>query len=275
YCSYCVVPFVRGVEKNLDYDTIVNKCFSAVKNGIKEITFIGQNVNSYKCNGINFSLLLKNISLIKNLERIRFITNHPKDFSDELINTIATNSKICSHIHLPMQSASNKILQLMNRKYTYEYYLNLIKKLRFSIPDVNITTDIIVGFPGETREDFNCTLNAVKNLKFGWLYVFKYSRRQNTYAFDMNDNISVKEKEIRHFIILNEASKISSKITLNMVGNKYQVLVEKINGNFMESKTRNGYKVFLKINEKHYGKIVNVIVKNANTHSLFGNVIDE
>jgi len=274
YCSYCIVPFVRGTEKSFDYNTIINKCSSAVKNGVREVVLLGQNVNSYKYKNVDFTILLKSVASIENLERIRFLTNHPKDLSDDLINVITTNRKMCSHIHLPMQSASNKILRLMNRKYTYEYYLGLIEKLRLAIPDITITTDIIVGFPGENDRDFEDTLNAIKTIKFGGLYVFKYSPRPNTMAFEMSDDVSIIEKKKRHAIILEESNKISAEIALKMVGTRHQVLVEKVKDGFMEAKTKSGRKVFLKIDKKHYGKIVNIIIKEAKINSLFGDVID-
>lgn len=274
YCSYCIVPFVRGIEKSFDYNTIINKCSLVVKNGVKEIILLGQNVNSYKYKNVDFSILLKNVASIKNLERIRFLTNHPKDLNDNLIDVIAKNSKICSHIHLPMQSASNKILQLMNRKYTYEHYSYLIKKLRFAVPDISITTDIIVGFPGETDKDFEYTLNAVKTIRFGGLYVFKYSPRPNTKAFEMSDNVSMVEKKRRHAIVLEESNKISSEIVSKMVGSKHKVLVEKVGNGFMEARTKSGRKVFIKINKEYYGKILDVVIKEAKVNSLFGDVID-
>ncbi|MDR1400927.1 MAG: tRNA (N6-isopentenyl adenosine(37)-C2)-methylthiotransferase MiaB [Endomicrobium sp.] len=273
YCSYCIVPFVRGVEKSFDYNTVINECSLVVKNGAREIILLGQNVSSYKHRNVDFSLLLKSVALIKNLKRIRFTTNHPKDLNDDLINVIATNPKTCPHVHLPMQSASNKILQSMNRRYTYEYYLALIEKLRVAVPDIEITTDIIVGFPGETDEDFECTLSAVKAIRFSGLYVFKYSPRPNTRAFEMSDNVSTIEKKRRHAIILKESNKISAEIALKMVGSNCQVLVEKIWNNFMEARTRNGRKVFLKINKEYFGKIINVVIKEAKVNSLFGDVI--
>ncbi|MDR1926898.1 MAG: MiaB/RimO family radical SAM methylthiotransferase, partial [Endomicrobium sp.] len=160
YCSYCIVPFVRGREFSLSADKILDECSLIVKSGVKEIMLLGQNVNSYKYEGLDFTSLIKKIAGIKDLERIRFMTNHPKDLNDDLINIMATESKVCSHIHLPMQSASNKILKAMNRKYTYEHYLKLIEKLRTAMADLSVTTDIIVGFPGETESDFQDTLRA-------------------------------------------------------------------------------------------------------------------
>jgi tRNA-2-methylthio-N6-dimethylallyladenosine synthase len=274
YCSYCVVPFVRGREKSLDYKTILNECSLMVKNGAKEIMLLGQNVNSYQYENMNFASLIKKVAAIENLERIRFMTNHPKDLNDDLINIMATNPKVCSHIHLPMQSASDKILKAMNRKYTYERYLGLINKLRITIPDVSITTDIIVGFPYETEKDFEDTLNAVKSIRFGGLYVFRYSPRPNTRAADMIDNVPLEEKKRRHAIILEESNKISIEIVSKMVGSTQQVLIEKIENDVIEARTRSGRKVFVECGKEYeLGKQINVNIKEAKINLLFGGII--
>jgi tRNA-2-methylthio-N6-dimethylallyladenosine synthase len=273
YCSYCVVPFVRGIEKSIEYQLLIDKCYFMVENGVREITLLGQNVNSYRYKGINFSLLLKKIASIKNLSRIRFMTNHPKDLDDELINVVASEQKICHHIHLPMQSASNRILEVMNRKYTYEDYLNLVTKLRTVIPNVSITSDIIVGFPGETEKDFNDTLNAVKKIRFDGLYVFKYSPRPNTIAYKIPDIVTLEEKKRRHLIILNESNKISVEIVSKMIGSVQRVLAEKINDGIVESKTVGGRKVFFKGNKNHIGNTFNVIIKAVKINSLLGDII--
>jgi tRNA-2-methylthio-N6-dimethylallyladenosine synthase len=207
YCSYCVVPYVRGKEISLNFEDIIRDCLSRVKGGAKELTLLGQNVNSYNYNGVNFSQLLKKTAAIDGLETLTFMTSHPKDLSDELIDTIAAEPKIKKYIHLPMQSGSDKILNLMNRKYTYAHYKNLIDKLRTKIPDINITTDIIVGFPQETQEDFSQTLQAVKDIKFNALFVFKYSPRPDTKAVQMKDDVPLDEKKRRHNLMLEEAKR--------------------------------------------------------------------
>jgi tRNA-2-methylthio-N6-dimethylallyladenosine synthase len=202
------------------------------------------------------------------------MTNHPKDLSDELIEMMATESKVCSHIHLPMQSASNKILKAMNRKYSYEHYIDLVKKLRMAVPDISITTDIIVGFPGETKEDFEETFKAVKEIRFGGLYVFRYSPRPNTKAANMPDNVPLEEKKRRHRLILEESNKISIEIVASMVGSVQQVLAEKIENGVIEARTRGGRKVFVKgSSEKDLGRHLNVSIKEAKINSLFGNII--
>ncbi|MDR0977669.1 MAG: tRNA (N6-isopentenyl adenosine(37)-C2)-methylthiotransferase MiaB [Endomicrobium sp.] len=274
YCSYCVVPFVRGAEKSLNVADILKECSSAAKKGAKEIMLLGQNVNSYRYHDVNFTSLLKEVEKIEGLERVSFMTNHPKDLSSELIDLMAASSKICSHIHLPMQSASDKILKMMNRNYTCEYYTRLVKKLRAAITDVSITTDIIVGFPGETDEDFKETLTAVKDIRFNGLYVFKYSPRPGTKAASLPDNVPLEEKKRRHRTVLEESNKISAEITASMVGTVQHVLAEEIGGGIIEGVTKNGHRVFIKTgNERDLGRHLDVIIKKAKINSLFGDII--
>ncbi|MDR1940954.1 MAG: tRNA (N6-isopentenyl adenosine(37)-C2)-methylthiotransferase MiaB, partial [Endomicrobium sp.] len=205
YCSYCVVPYVRGHEVSVDCETIVTQCEKASQNGAQEIMLLGQNVNSYNYKGVNFASLLRKIAKIQSVKNLTFMTSHPKDLSGELISAMAEEPKIKKYIHLPMQSACDKILELMNRKYTYAHYKSLIDKIREKIPQINITTDIIVGFPQETGEDFNQTLQAVKDIGFNALFAFKYSPRPNTKAADMQDDVPLAEKKRRHNLILEEA----------------------------------------------------------------------
>jgi tRNA-2-methylthio-N6-dimethylallyladenosine synthase len=274
YCSYCVVPFVRGRETSVSADEILSECSLLAQNGAREILLLGQNVNSYKYENVDFTSLVKKIAVIKDLERIRFMTNHPKDLNDDLINIMATEPKICSHIHLPMQSASNKILKAMNRKYTFEHYLELIKKLRSAAPNISVTTDIIVGFPGETEVDFQDTLKAVQEIRFGGLYVFRYSPRPNTKAAAMVDDVPLEEKKRRHATILDESNKISIEIVSKMVGGTQQVLVEKIENGIIEARTREGRKVFVKDGtEIDLGKHLNIAIKEAKINSLFGDIV--
>lgn len=274
FCSYCVVPFVRGRETSLSSKSTIEQCKKLVENGSKEIILLGQNVNSYKYNQTNFIALVKGICEIGGLKRLRFMTNHPKDLSDELIDLIANEEKVCPHIHLPIQSGSNKILKAMNRKYTYEHYLDLVSKLRFKISEISITTDIIVGFPGETDKDFNDTLEAIRSIRFNGLYVFKYSPRPNTKASDMSDDVPLSEKKNRLSIILNESNKISSEIVSSMVGKKLEVLTDNFYDNTLEAKTRTGRKVFIKNASKDYlGKILDVYIEKSKVNSLFGEIV--
>jgi tRNA-2-methylthio-N6-dimethylallyladenosine synthase len=274
YCSYCVVPFVRGKEESLDHRIIFDECSSIVRNGTKEVVLLGQNVNSYSYDCVNFVALVKKIASIENLKRIRFMTNHPKDLSDELINLIVSEPKVCSHIHLPMQSASDKILKAMNRNYSYEQYLILISKLRTAVPGINITTDIIVGFPNETERDFKSTLNAVRSIKFGGVYVFKYSPRPNTKAAAMVDSVSLEDKKTRHAVILEESNRISAEIVSKMIGSVQNVLAEKIENGVIEARTRSFHKVFIRNATTEYlGNQLNVNIVTAKVNSLGGLLI--
>lgn len=273
YCSYCVVPYVRGKEISLNYENIVDECKTMVENGAREIMLLGQNVNSYKYEDVDFAKLIEKIANIPDLQRIRFMTNHPKDLNDSLIDIMSNEPKICGHIHLPIQSASNNVLKNMNRKYTYEHYVELIRKLRTKIPDISITTDLIVGFPGETEEDFQTTLKAIKDIRFGGLYVFKYSTRPGTKAASLKDDVPLAEKKRRHAIILEESNKISMELVAEMVGTKQQVLAEKLENGILEARTRGGRKVLVKGDKSHIGKHINVLINEVKFNSLYGDII--
>ncbi len=201
FCSYCVVPYTRGREFSRSPNTILREVRELLKQGHTEIVLLGQNVNSYLFKKTDFSNLLKLINNISGDFKIRFLTNHPKDMSDKLINTISKCEKIIKEIHLPVQSGDNKILRAMNRKYTKEHYLNLIKKIRKKILNIKFTTDVIVGFPGETKAQFQNTADLVKKVKFTNAYIAKYSPRPETTAFNLDNNISHKEKKRREKIL--------------------------------------------------------------------------
>ena len=192
FCSYCIVPYVRGREKSREPKDIICEIEKLVADGVKEVMLLGQNVNSYGKNlenPVSFAELLKMVEDIDGLERIRFMTSHPKDLSDELIDVMAHSDKICRHFHLPLQSGSDRILKVMNRHYTKERYLSLVDKLKTAMPDISITTDIIVGFPGETEEDFLETLDVVRKSGYDSAYTFIYSKRTGTPAASMDDQI--------------------------------------------------------------------------------------
>ena len=197
YCSYCIVPSVRGKEIPRTKKEILADIKKLISNGRSEITLLGQNVNSYKSGKFNFSDLLIELNKIPQIKKIGFMTSHPKDMSDKIINAIASCKKVARQIHLPVQSGSNKILKLMNRKYTKEKYLKIIKKLRKKIPGVAVTTDIIVGFPTETEKDFQQTLDIIKKAGFKSAFTFKYSPRENTKAFSMKDDVLAEIKKER------------------------------------------------------------------------------
>lgn len=225
YCSYCIVPYVRGDEKSIPAISIEKKVKKMVADGVKEINLLGQNVNSYNDNGTDFSDLLQRISQIEGLERVRFTTSHPKDCSEKLIKTIAANQKLCKHIHLPFQAGSNRILSLMNRKYTYSDYMHLIELIKKNIPDVDITTDIIVGFPTETTEDFNETLKIVNDVQFTTAFMFAYSVREGTRAALMTDDIAAEVKKHRLNQLVELQTNITRQIYESCVGKELEVLI--------------------------------------------------
>ena len=211
FCSYCVVPYVRGRETSRHPDVIIDEIRQLAGTGLKEVTLLGQNVNSYgKKEGLcSFTELLFKISQIEQLLRIRFTTSHPKDFDQDLINAFRTNEKLCDHIHLPVQSGSNRVLKRMNRKYTKELYLDKVAKLRDTCPDIAITSDIIVGFPGESEADFDETLDLVRNIEFDGLFAFKYSDRPNAPAAKYGEKVSERQMKKRLQILL-ELQKLKS-----------------------------------------------------------------
>ena len=270
FCSYCIVPHVRGPEVSIDYNEIIKEVNETVDVGTKEIILLGQNVNSYNYNGVNFTRLLQKISEIDKVQRIRFMTNHPKDFSDELIDEIATNKKICRHIHLPLQSGSNNILKAMNRKYTYEQYKDLYEKIKNKIPDINITSDIIIGFPGETDADFQDTFNASRQLQFGGLFIFKYSPRPKTYAAKLKNTVSLETIKERHSLLLEDSNIISKKINEKYIDKTIEVLVERVNTGIAESRNSQNIKVFFDTQKDLKGKVVNVKITKVLPNSMSG-----
>ena len=202
FCSYCVVPYTKGPEKYRSPLVIIGEVKYLIKKGVKDITLIAQNVNSYKFNRTNFVGLLKAVSNLEGDFKIGFLTNHPKDMSEALINVIATLPKIKKEIHLPLQSGSSKVLKRMNRHYTKQDYLKLIQKIRKKIPNVRLTTDIIVGFPGETENDFGDTLDVIKKAHFKQAFISKYSPREGTASFKLKDTIPLEEKKRKEQILL-------------------------------------------------------------------------
>ena len=276
FCTYCVVPYVRGRERSRKPEDIENEIKELIKEGYKEITLLGQNVNSYGKGlepSITFADLLRRVNEIEGLERIRFMTSHPKDISDDVIYAIRDCDKLCEQIHLPVQSGSNSILKKMNRHYTREYYLEVIEKIKREIPNVSITTDIIVGFPGETEEDFEDTLSLVKEVQYDSAFTFIYSRRKYTPADEMEDQIEdeVKHKRFNRLVeAVNEGCAKNNKL---YEGKTVEVLVEgesfkdttKITG-----RTRSGKLVNFTGNKCNIGNLVNVKITKANSFSLLG-----
>ena len=232
FCSYCIVPYVRGRERSREPEQIVREVRELVAAGYKEITLLGQNVNSYGKNleePMTFAQLLREVNKIEGLKRIRFMTSHPKDLSEELIDAMRDCEKVCLHLHLPLQSGSSRILKLMNRRYTKEQYLDLVDRIRAKVPDVSLTTDIIVGFPGETEEDFLETMDVVRKVRYDSAFTFQYSRRTGTPAAAMEDQIPADVVKDRFDRLLAEVQEISREVTARHTHTVQEVLVESIN----------------------------------------------
>lgn len=279
FCTYCIVPYVRGRERSRKPEDIVTEIEKLVADGVVEVMLLGQNVNSYgknleeKC---TFAQLLQKIEQIEGLERIRFMTPHPKDLSDELIDVMAASKKICHHVHLPVQSGSTKVLKEMNRIYTKEDYLALVDKIKAKIPDVSLTTDIIVGFPGETEEDFLETLDVVEKVQYDSAFTFIYSKRTGTKAASMENQIDEVTVKHRFDRLLKTIQDISTKNSHRLVGGTYDVLVEDVNGNvegYMTGRLSNNMLVHFPGDKDLIGKIVNVKLIESKGFYYSGQII--
>jgi len=225
YCAYCIVPYVRGHEQSVPYSEIEAQVLEKVSAGIKEITFLGQNVNSYNYDGIDFPQFLSKISEIGGLERIRFTTSHPKDCTEKLIDVMASSPKFASHIHLPVQAGSDRVLSLMNRGYTSSHYRALIEMIRKRLPHADVTSDILVGFPAETDAEFRETLSLVRDARFTTAFMFAYSPREGTAAAAMKEEISKKEKLARLSELITLQTEITREIYEKTVGQELEILI--------------------------------------------------
>ena len=280
FCSYCIVPYVRGREKSREPEAILQEIRELVADGVTEVMLLGQNVNSYGKtleNPITFAQLLQQVEKIEGLKRIRFMTSHPKDLSDELIETMAKSEKVCHHLHLPMQSGSSRILKIMNRRYDKEKYLELVQKIRTAIPDISLTTDIIVGFPGETEEDFQDTLDVVDKCDFDTAFTFIYSKRSGTPAAKMENQIPedvVKDRFDRLLSLVQEKGRQASS---RFQGTVQEILVEE------ESKEKGIYTGRTEYNLLvHFpgcrdllGKYVKVRLDTCKGFYYFGTLVEE
>ncbi|WP_328598638.1 tRNA (N6-isopentenyl adenosine(37)-C2)-methylthiotransferase MiaB [Inconstantimicrobium porci] len=279
FCTYCVVPYVRGRERSRKPEDIENEIKDLVAKGYKEITLLGQNVNSYGKGlepHITFADLLRRINKIEGLERIRFMTSHPKDLTDELIYAIRDCDKLCEQIHLPVQSGSSRILKEMNRHYDRDQYLKLVRKIKKEIPNVSISTDIIIGFPGETEEDFNDTLSLVKEVEYDSAFTFIYSRRNNTPADKMENQIPEEIKHDRFNRLLEVTNEIIAKKNSTFEGKTVEVLVEgpsKNDPDKLMGRTRDGRLVNFTGKTENIGELVNVKITKAHAFSLIGEEI--
>ncbi len=226
FCTFCVVPFTRGRERSRTLDSVLSEVRDLSSRGFREVTLLGQNVNSYIDEGRDFAELLTAVAAIDPALRVRFTTSHPQDMSDRLIAAIAENDNICSYIHLPFQSGSDRVLELMNRTYTRAHYLELVRRIKERIPGVALSTDIIAGFPTETEEDHRETLSLLEDVRFDGAYMFKYSPREKTRAWKMGDDVPDDVKGRRLEEIIDLQRRISYEINQNMIGTVERILLE-------------------------------------------------
>lgn len=276
FCSYCIVPYVRGRERSREPEEIIDEIKRLVADGVVEVMLLGQNVNSYGknlANPISFAGLLEKIEAIEGLERIRFMTSHPKDLSDELIEVMKHSQKICRHLHLPLQSGSTRILERMNRRYTKEQYLALADRIRREIPDISITTDIIIGFPGETEEDILETIDVIEKVQYDNAFTFQYSKRTGTPAAAMEDQVP-KELVTKHFDrVLKVVQRTAKKQAQKLEGQILEALVEEVNehdDSLVTGRLSNNMIVHFKGGKDLIGSIVPVYLKECRGFYYFG-----
>lgn len=279
FCTYCIVPYVRGRERSRDMKSIISECEKLINDGYKEITLLGQNVNSYGNDvpdeNVNFANLLREVAKIDGKFRIRFMTSHPKDLTEDVVKAIRYNDKICNNIHLPIQAGSNSVLKNMNRRYTREHYLGLIDMIRRYLPDCGITTDIMVGFPYETEEDFLDTMDIVEKVRFSTAFTFIYSVRKGTKAAEMPQiPYEIKQNRIKRLIA--RQNEITEEISKDYVGNVYEILVEgmqeKKNG-YVVGRTESGRLVSAKGDESMIGEFKNVKITAVKNAQLLGEIL--
>lgn len=278
FCSYCIVPYTRGRERSRRWENIVAEVKELAAKGVTEITLLGQNVNSYGKDldgGLNFAGLLRKINEIDGIKRIRFMTSHPKDLSDELISAMAECDKVCLQLHLPVQAGSNRVLKDMNRKYTREDYLALVEKIRNAMPNITLTTDIIVGFPNETKEEFAETLDIIEKVRYDGIFSFIYSKRSGTPAAKMPDVISEEEKSENLSKLLQVQKEIQLELNKNYLGKTLEVLVDdksKTDERLLSGRTEGGKIVHFPGGRGLIGKYVNVKINEVKSFYLTGEI---
>ena len=279
FCTYCIVPYVRGRERSRDKNIILEEIQSLASEGYKEITLLGQNVNSYGNDleeDIDFADLLTMVHEVEGIERIRFMTSHPKDISDKLIDTMAKLPKVCKQLHLPVQAGNDEVLRVMNRRYTKESYLEKIAKIKEKMPGITLTSDIIVGFPGETNEQFLDTLDVLEKVRYDTIFSFIYSKRPGTPAAKMEDVISPADKKNNFNKLLEVQDRISKEINDSYVGKTEKVLVEgrsKTNPETLAGRTEGGKIVNFVADESVIGTFVDLKITESRTWSLVGEMI--
>ncbi|ACB85078.1 tRNA (N6-isopentenyl adenosine(37)-C2)-methylthiotransferase MiaB [Natranaerobius thermophilus] len=281
YCKYCIVPYVRGQQRSRDPEHIKYEVEKLAKEGLKEITLLGQNVNSYGKDldqNISFTNLLEELSKIEGIERIRFMTSHPKDFDKELITTLKESNKICEHFHLPVQAGSNKILKKMGRGYTREHYVDIVNDIRAELPNASITTDIIVGYPGEEEEDFQETLDLVQNVKFDSAFTFVYSKRSGTPAAEMAEQVDEQTKKGRIQKLISVQQEISEQRNKDLENTVQRILVEgvsKNNEDMLSGRTRTDKLVHFPGDKELIGELVDVKITRGHSWNLYGEIFED
>jgi len=279
FCTFCVVPFTRGRERSRTLDSVVNEVRELSEKGYKEVTLLGQNVNSYIDIGRDFADLLAAVAIVDRTVRVRFSTSHPQDFSDKLLYTISEHPNLCNYIHLPVQSGSNRILELMNRTYTIEHYLTIIERARKIIPGVSFSTDIISGFPTETYEDHLATLEVMRQVRYDGAYMFKYSPREGTKAYRMDDDVDEETKSKRLTEIIDEQQRISYEVNQDLISTEDIILIEgfsKKSNQYFAGRTDTNKVVIIPV-EQNIAKsdYVKVRINKASSGTLFGDVIEK
>ena len=277
YCTFCIVPYVRGGERSREASDILREIETLAADGVVEVTLLGQNVNSYgKGLGLGFADLLRRVAAVKGLKRIRFMSNHPKDMSDDVIAAMRDLKKVCKHLHLPFQAGSSRVLKQMNRGYTKEDYLALIERVKAAIPGVALTTDIMVGFPGETEEDFGHTLDVVRKGRFAGAFTFLYSKRQGTAAAVMENQVTEEVAKERFNRLLTEVNSITAEISQRKQGHVLEVLVEAVGkDSILNGRADDNTLVHFAGAENLLGKMVPVKITEARAFYLNGEIVDE
>lgn len=270
FCSYCIVPYVRGPETSRNAGEIISEVETLAASGARDVMLLGQNVNSYNDGALDFAGLLEKMNGVKDILRVRFMTSHPKDLSERLIDAMAGLEKVCEHVHLPLQSGSDRILEAMNRKYTAARYVSIVEALKRKVPGVSITTDILVGFPGETKDDHRRTVRLIEDIGFDSLFVFKYSPRPGTAAATLPDDVPRPVKEERLAEVLALGNRLSAQKNAIVKGTVQEVLLERTN----EGRTRTNKKVFIPAhaNEGLVGRCIPVRITEGKINSLIGEV---
>ena len=273
FCSYCIVPYVRGRERSYSAERILKQVRALVEDGVVEITLLGQNVNSYRDGDHDFPALLKRVASETDIKRIRFMTSHPKDMSDRLIEVIGSEPKMMAHVHLPLQSGSDRILHKMGRVYTFEHYFSLVEKLRKAVPDISLTTDLIVGFPSETEQEYQMTLDAVRKVGFDSAFMFRYSVREGTKAAQFDDDVPEEEKINRLNGLINLQKVVAFERNQEEVGRIRSVLIDghsRRSEKILKGKTEGNKTVLFDGDPALIGSIKQVRIKSADSWTLHG-----